>query len=235
MSVDQILNGEDQGALRDYVAGRLPDAQADAFEQRMLDNPALAREFRIACAMHDGLAELEHRGELASLLAAPRAQPFWARPGFAAAASGLLAAALLGNLWLYGQWQTARSTANRAAPALAAAGPALELRLETTRSGSELTRADAEWSASAAARSVTLSIDASLVPDAAHEVRIAQVQRDGLRVDVLRLGSLLPTADGDLLVELHSTLLPPGDYELLVTNASNPADGTRRFALRVAP
>jgi hypothetical protein len=50
-----------------YATGRMPDAEREAFELRILSEPAVATEVELSQRMRGGLQELKERGDLASL------------------------------------------------------------------------------------------------------------------------------------------------------------------------
>ena len=91
--------GRDFGRMRDYIAGRLSDEERRTFEDRLVREPALVREFEQSLRLREGLEALRDQGYFAK----PASQGRWLRislPALVAAAGAGLA--LL--LW------TARST-----------------------------------------------------------------------------------------------------------------------------
>jgi hypothetical protein len=51
--------------LRDYLVGRLPDDEVRDFEDRLVRDPELAREFEQSLRLHAGMQELRAQGYFA--------------------------------------------------------------------------------------------------------------------------------------------------------------------------
>jgi hypothetical protein len=98
--------------MQDYVVGRLSEEEHRAFEERLLRDPALVREFEQSLRMRDGMEELRAQGYFDAPAARPRVLRAWL-PALAAAAAvavvalfvwvqraptpGILQASLAGN------------------------------------------------------------------------------------------------------------------------------------------
>ncbi len=81
-----------------YLADQLSDAERDAFEASLLQNPGVAQELEATARLKVGMERLRESGELDKIV---RARPFFERPGFFAAAAsiGVLAIGLVFVRW----------------------------------------------------------------------------------------------------------------------------------------
>ena len=79
--------------MQDYVIGRLSDEELRAFEERLVRDPALARELDQSVQLREGLSELRQQGYFARA-SRPRIFQSWL-PTLAAAAVAGVAVALL--------------------------------------------------------------------------------------------------------------------------------------------
>jgi len=71
--------------MQDYVGGRLSEAEHRAFEERLLQDPALVREFEQSLRLRDGLEQLRAQGYFDEHAPRPKALRAWL-PALAAAA-----------------------------------------------------------------------------------------------------------------------------------------------------
>jgi hypothetical protein len=72
--------------MQDYVGGRLSEQEHRAFEERLLRDPALVREFEQSLRLRDGLEQLRTQGYFDEHAPRPRALRAWL-PALAAAAA----------------------------------------------------------------------------------------------------------------------------------------------------
>jgi hypothetical protein len=72
--------------MQDYVVGRLSEDEHRAFEERLLRDPALVREFEQSLRMRDGMEQLRAQGYFDEHAPRPRAARAWL-PALAAAAA----------------------------------------------------------------------------------------------------------------------------------------------------
>jgi hypothetical protein len=79
----------DYVTMQDFIAGRLPDDEHRAFEDRLVHEPALARELEQSLRMREGLQQLRTQGYLTK--AVPRGASFriWVPALVAAGCAGL--------------------------------------------------------------------------------------------------------------------------------------------------
>jgi hypothetical protein len=194
-----------------YLADQLDAADASAFEARVAAEPRLYRDIDFSLRLKEGLATLQDRGELASLMKPDR------RRVFAAAAIAAAIALLVGVVWL------SRTASHAGAVTLARAGEALlddaGKPLPTTgRVMLVRTRGDL------GAREVTLpaaraSIELLLEPPSIEgrpQYHIFLKRQDGGAIDakVGELGSVAVDASGYVDVFVDSSTLKPGMYAI---------------------
>jgi hypothetical protein len=87
--------GRDLERMRDYVVGRLPDEEQQAFEERLGRDPELVRELEQSLQLREGLEQLRSQGYF-TRAAAARVRSWTWLPALAAAA----ALALVMFLWV---------------------------------------------------------------------------------------------------------------------------------------
>ena len=229
------LSVADRELIDDYVANRLTAGERDSLEARIVAEPALRRELELTDALRGGLATLETRGELAPLISADRARR---RPGFAVAAAAVAGLAGLTALVLFQQLERTRdglARANLALQRAATTAPAGLVTVRLMQSRAAGTGPDLTWPRPARATMLDLRLDPGPAPAAAYAVRITRVQRPA-DLPLLALPRVATGADGELALQLHSGLLPPGDYRLELEPQSaphEPAAQSLRFTLRV--
>ncbi len=88
--------GRDFERMRDYIAGRLSDEERRAFDDRLLLEPALARELEELLRLREGLEQLQAQGYFKQ--GYRRQTPRWWLPALAAAAIGGVALLLRAEL-----------------------------------------------------------------------------------------------------------------------------------------
>jgi hypothetical protein len=84
-----ISAGRDYERMHDYIVGRLPDDESHAFENRLVKDPALARELEESLRLREGLRRLREQGYFRK--AASRSMSFriWLPALVAAAGAGV--------------------------------------------------------------------------------------------------------------------------------------------------
>jgi hypothetical protein len=80
--------------MQDYVGGRLSEEEHRAFEERLLRDPALVREFEQSLRLRDGLEQLRAQGYFDEHAPRPKALRAWL-PALAAAAAVAVVALLV--------------------------------------------------------------------------------------------------------------------------------------------
>lgn len=79
----------DFATMRDFIVGRLSEAEQRAFEDRLVRESALARELEHSLRMREGLQRLRTRGYLTNTVRAVRSSRIWIPALAAAACAGL--------------------------------------------------------------------------------------------------------------------------------------------------
>ena len=207
-----------------YLADQLDAADREAFETHYTDNPEMVREIERTLRLKEGLAVLQERGELDSLM---RTRRRWNLP-LALAAAALLAAA---GIWLWMAPHTpaplageliALADSSGHAPEVRAtyllarargASPALEIPLPSQRSAIEL----------------------RMIPSArgtitGHEVALSRLEPEKPPVRVGRIHGLKTGDDGLVKAYLDTGPLRPGRY--LIELSPEQPDISDRFTDR---
>lgn len=207
-----------QGLVQRYLAGTLSDAEAQAFEEACLADPALMEELNRDWQLKAGLQELAARGKLQSLLNAPAAAPRASSPARAgspswlALAACIVAAVALGLVaWLGTRLadqqrentQLRASLAQTGAPRVLSSAVRL-MSLRGDRVAIELP--ETGW--------IGLALDASGLEG--ETVRV-QLTREAGAV-VWEQSHTVP-GEGTLFVVMDSAQLQPGDYDLALQPA----------------
>lgn len=213
MSVTRIDLDEQELANR-YLAGRLTDAECEAFENRLVQEPELIRDLEAVARFKVGLQVLEERGELENAIRGSRWTPAW----FAVAAA---AALVVVGVLLVPYMITVRQ------PSLLASIPASL----TDRQGNVLPSAGSFTLLRKRVTTADAVIDLP-PPGRAIEVRVlpeSPPPQDGYTVSVWRqpqngsaekLGStphVTAAADGFLTVFIDTTRLTQGEYLLVIS------------------
>lgn len=94
--------GIDDSRMQDYIVGRLSDDERLAFEDRLLNDPALVRDLEHSLALREGLQQLRSQGYFTRATTRVRRLRLWL-PALAAASLAGLA------LFLWGQRETVPS------------------------------------------------------------------------------------------------------------------------------
>jgi hypothetical protein len=117
----------DFGRMRDYLIGRLSDEERRSFEDRLVRDPELVREFEQSLRLQEGLRQLKTQGYFErSAAAADRGARDWTRARSLRLWMPALAAAALAGLAVL-LWVQPRPGILRASPdsGVAGAGPAV--------------------------------------------------------------------------------------------------------------
>jgi hypothetical protein len=187
-----------------YFAKSLSDAEEAVVETRVVENAAFRDEFEITAALRQGMKDLESRGEIPHLLAA---NGTGRRATFAVAAAA--AAAAVGLAILYAtQEQASRPPTS------------VVLVFERTRGDAG---ADVSWRQPRAPVRLAMRFDVGANPAPAYR---ATLQRLPARPEIPALETSVATSpDGDVVLEVDSQLLSPGNYEIrLQPDSPQPVD-----------
>jgi hypothetical protein len=205
--------------MRDYVGGRLADDERRTFEDRLVRDPELVREFEQTLRLRAGLEQLKAEGYF--VRPAPRTahrRLMW-MPALAAAA--LAAVAII--LWV--QPQTSSTGVLRASPgrgATAAVGAHFTFVSMRGSSSYDLDRPAAgliEFRASPAGHSA----------GARYRLTLERVGQSGASEPIGALADLVPGADGYLHGYADVSGLTAGRYLLRVETAGQRADSALAF------
>lgn len=217
------MEPKEREEIERYLHGQLSPAEAQAFEEAYLGDSELLDEIMLVETLKAGLARhAERRGRPGAAR-----RRFWATPQYAAAASVLLAVAVLGAGTLYLENRSLRDgaaavTATRLVPLVAVRG----------RSETELGPfARDEWT--------VLLVDPGFVEFDTFEAVVAR-ETDGGSDPIWRSLGLTPSYEGLLAVGVPGAELSAGDYRLTVTGrlsdwpASRDSEPAAAFSFRVA-
>ena len=214
-----------------YLAGRLPAGEAEAFEQRVAEQPELRVGIEQTLRFREGLARLQERGELGALVGAPAARRWLPY----AAAAAVLVAIVGALLWLQPRAPAVPVLA-RSVSALAAdrgAPPSIvgSYVLARTRGGAAALDVPVPQTPGA----LELRIAPTLFsPKNNYAVTLARGAGPAA-VSLARIDAGTASPDGYVTVYLDSRRLTAGDYELSL--ALLYPEGTRadsdRFVIRV--
>lgn len=209
--------------MRDYLSGRLAGDERRTFEDRLVRDPELVREFEQTLRLRAGLEQLKEEGYLAQ--SAPRTAPrrlMWI-PALAAAAIAALAI----TLWV--QPQTSSTGVLRASPGSGAATgviPAVSAHFTFVSmrgsSGYDLERPAAGL------------IEFRAMPDdraagVRYRLTLERVGQSGAAESVGALTDLAPGADGYLHGYADTSRLPAGRYILRAAGAGQTGETALAF------
>jgi hypothetical protein len=209
--------------MQDYVIGRLSDEELRAFEERLVRDPALARELDQSVQLREGLAELRQQGYFAR---ASRSRIFqsWL-PTLAAAAVAGIAIALLWSRSpepvLMGSLQPV--SASHAAPWVAA-----HFTFVSVRGAS-----DPVLTLPASGLIELRAMPAAHEPDVRYRVRLVRQEGAGA-TSVGELVGLVPGEDGYVHSYADAARLKAGRYVLSVETAGGKGAETFPFTLKAA-
>jgi hypothetical protein len=220
--------GRDLERMRDYVVGRLPDEEQQAFEERLGRDPELVRELEQSLRLREGLEELRSQGYFTRAPAPRRARSWTWVPALASAA----VLALVMFLWV----EPSR------VPTGAPESPAT---LVTVTAGAPVT-AHFTFLTTREATTPRLELPASGLI----ELRAAPAERSaqsGYRVTLLReagsgssgpvgaVSNLVLTRDGYVRAYADASHLTPGAYSVRVEAVGEPQAPTAEFPFILEP
>jgi hypothetical protein len=215
-----------------YLADQLSDAEREAFEASLLQNPEITQELEATARMKVGMERLRESGELDKIV---RARPFFERPQFLAAAAsiGVLAIGLM-----FVRWQSASEPSMLASTAsgfIDASGKALSVGLTLPMLRTRSENYDAEIKLPVERQALKLRLLPSAPGGAAekYSVSLAHLKNDGSTETVAVVKDLRPAQDGFISVFADSASLRPGRYQLIVTGEGSEAPAS--FLIRVRP
>jgi hypothetical protein len=202
--------------VRDYLAGRLSDADARAFEERFTHDPSIVSAMEDVLRLREGLATLRADGQLAHVLKA-REHPLRQWVMFASAAA-LVAIAMFDGVQMFsGKPEVSSSVAGLK---LAHAVPAVVARysLAAMREVPAIPLLDLPL-----AGAIELRVLAPAAgPRTNYQVSLAALDGAGLPATVGSAGRLARDADGFVSIFVDAAQLKPGDYVVAV--APDPGD-----------
>jgi len=205
--------------MRDYVRGRLSDDERRAFEDRLVRDPELVREFELSLRLREGLEQLKDQVYFVkpAARAARRGLPWM--PALAAAA----VAALAIILWV--QPQSFGTRVLHASPgSTGAAGVSAHFTFVSMRGSSsyDLDRP--------AAGAVEFRVSPTVpVAGARYSLGLERVGQGGVAEPLGTLADLTPGADGYLHGFADASRLPAGRYLLRVEAPGQTAETALSF------
>jgi hypothetical protein len=222
---------DDPTVANRYLADQLSDAERDAFEAALLQNPEITQELEATARLKVGMERLRERGELDKLV---HARPFFERPGFLAAAAsiGVLAIGLM-----FVRWQSVSAPsvlASSAAEFIDVSGRKLAVGLTPPMLRTRSATYDAEIELPVERQALNLRLlPAGLEGAEKFSVSLARLKDDGSTEAVAAVKDLRPAQDGYISVFADSASLRPGRYQLIVTGEGSEAPVF--FLIRVRP
>jgi anti-sigma factor RsiW len=223
MMSDPTAELEENRLITAYLVGQLSDAEADAFEERIAQDPAVYRRVESVLRLKEGLAVLEERGAIATLLQPSRRRWRW----LIGIAALLLIAA---GIW---SWRSNMSS-SRGVLARAVA----ELNLPTTGAVIEARYVWAHTRGGDAQevvvkRNVEIAqiklLPADLAANHAYRVTLERLEpASGSSLEAL---DALAGGDGYVTVYLAASRMRPGIYEMSI--ASSGASESEKFQFRI--
>ena len=218
-TTDRTGASPDLARIAQYLAGRLPESEAEAFEADCAAREDLRRELELTLQIKEGLAQLRERGRLELNRDSPKSRlvPF----GLAAAVA-VIAVALL--MW-------SRLEPKRQGTPLLTASPPIATSLSSVPTYRFVSMRDAK------AQPIVIAEDAAVIalnirpddPSRTSRYRVALKRRgvDAQRTAIAEVGGLTRASDGFVTVYLRSRTLTPGPYLLLV----DPTPATDSFGV----
>jgi hypothetical protein len=89
MRRDVTIAERDAATMQDFIVGRLSDAEREAFEDRLVRDPALASELEQSLRMREGLQQLRTQGYFRNAATRSRSYRVWIPALMAAGCAGL--------------------------------------------------------------------------------------------------------------------------------------------------
>lgn len=221
-----------------YLADQLDDAEREAFEAALVQDPEIVKELEATARLKVGLEKLRETGELESLAGRARvfSQPVWLA---AAASVAVVAVGLVMVRWV-----------SAPAPSLLAASVAAFVDESGQPPGRGPTHTmlrmrsvnyDATIELPAARQALELRVLPS-VPDQASRYRgsLLRMRDDGTTEVVATVRGLSPGENGFISIFADSALLEPGRYQLTLTgeemrDPTASADVFDTFMIRILP
>lgn len=216
--------------IANYLAGRLPASEMDAFEQHVSRDSGIRSEVEQTLRFKEGLGRLRERGELDALLRAPPPRR-WSR--YAAAAS-VAFASLAVALWLQLRSPEPRALLLSSGGSATQHGPvAGTYNLARTRGSTGST--DVKLPSVAGLIRLRVVPSADSPPKAGYTVGLRRIDSPTNNPSLVQVKAGPAGSDGYLTVYVDSARLTPGIYELSVapTVPNGTSAESERFELRV--
>jgi hypothetical protein len=209
--------------MRDYVDGRLADNERRTFEDRLLRDPELVREFEQTLRLREGLEQLKQQAYFAGSAPSRARRRFMWVP--VAAAAALTAVAII--LWALPQVSStgvlraalSPGGATGIAPAVSAHFTFVPMRGSSSYDLERPAGGLIEFRASPPAR----------VAGARYRLTLERVGQSGAAEQIGMLSGLVPGADGYLRGYADASRLTAGRYLLRVEAADQPAESALAF------
>jgi hypothetical protein len=218
--------GRDLERMQDYVSGRLPDDEHRAFEERLMRDPDLVREFEQSLRLREGLELLRERGHFVKPpVRSPRAWTWL--PALAAAAI----LALVMFLWVQPGRPPGGVSQSLPGTLLAAAGGSPV----TAHFTFVATRDDSTPTLALPASGLIELRAAPAERSAQSDYRVTLVREDdgGSPRPVGTVSNVALTADGYVHAYAEASHLAPGTYALRVAAVSEPKAPPAEFHFRL--
>ena len=204
-----------------YLAGLLPEEEAEAFERAISEQPELRNETERFLRIKEGFARLERRGQLAPLMRQATLRRWL--PGAAAAAVLLVA---LGSLYLL-------QIAHRPSALLAMSPQTLEAGDHSAsilasymlaRTRGEAPGVDLDSARSAGILEFRI-LPSTLTAGTHYAVQVVRSDASAGRTTLGAIDAVPIAPDGYVSVYLDARQLPPGQYSLVLTPSSAGREG----------
>lgn len=211
----QVMDVERDVLMSRYLAGRLSDDEAERFEAWWAENPQVTRDLEAGARMRSGLADLQRRGELPTVVRGA----WWSRPlALLSIAASVAAFAVGAVVWFI----AAREPSIQLAAAIGSLPRHSAGTLAMGDTYSLLRLRSASSDAVVVLPSEPRALAFRVLPeqpssDGTYRVEFA---RDGERHVVTgAVAGLAPAADGFVDVYVDSRGLDPGRYRLTIAPA----------------
>jgi hypothetical protein len=216
----------DTDIVRDYLAGRLSDGDALAFEERVAREPKLVGALEEFLRMREGLEVLRERGTLPEVLAAP--PPAWRRYALPLAAAAAVAAVAVGVQFLGRAPVVAASLADLRLAAPAPAQVVAEYSLATTRGAAGGPALDLP-----PAGALELKVLVSGPAGAAYRLALRRLEVSGAASEVGSVARALRDASGFVVAYVDASRLAPGDYSIAAVPQAAAAESSVDLPFRL--
>jgi hypothetical protein len=225
---------DDHHVVARYLADQLPDTEREAFESYYLEHPEVVQDLEAAARLKVGLAQLQTRGELDSLLT-QKPRTLVAPPWLAAAA--VLAAVAIGLGIFFKRGPSGPPMLARSAAALVVSGAAPLANIDRyTILRTRGTTVDAEVEIPTDPQAITLRILPEFeAQPARYRVTLDSVINDNSTKQIASVEGLVPDTNGFVSVFLNSSRIPVGTYNLAIAGDKDTtaADTPSLFTLAV--